>query len=195
TTIDERLASPSVFAAIRSKIVTGRKERLKTPSVFGWNLKAGMAAAVLVAAFAILLASIDRQRRPLMTIQSTNLEALNVQPERRVDQPAPSAVETLAKARARKITRPERKAPTIRRQSITLSRIEPATTKHAEFYPLAAFDSQTAMNESRIVRVDLPRSSLLSLGVNIPLESEMATVKTDLLLGPDGVARAIRLVE
>jgi hypothetical protein len=33
------------------------------------------------------------------------------------------------------------------------------------------------------------------MGMNVPLENESPTVKADILVGPDGVTRAIRLVE
>jgi hypothetical protein len=48
---------------------------------------------------------------------------------------------------------------------------------------------------SRIVRLDMPRASLVALGANIPIEGDRQTLKTDLLVGPDGVPKAIRLVE
>jgi hypothetical protein len=56
-------------------------------------------------------------------------------------------------------------------------------------------NSTEALRCGRVIRVDLPRASLISLGVNIPLENDKQIIKTDLLIGPDGVPRAIRLVE
>jgi hypothetical protein len=68
--------------------------------------------------------------------------------------------------------------------------------KPLEFYALASVQDPTeSLRDGRIIRVDLPKASLLSLGVNVPLESGNAVVKTDLLIGADGIAKAIRLVE
>lgn len=65
-----------------------------------------------------------------------------------------------------------------------------------EFYALADLNpSEEATRNGRIVRVELPRASLVALGVNVPLDSDKQLIKTDLLVGPDGVPRAIRLVE
>lgn len=66
----------------------------------------------------------------------------------------------------------------------------------SEFYPLMlAEDLEEAREDGKIIRVELSRSSLLALGFNPPPESEIIKVKTDLLLGSDGVARGIRFVK
>jgi hypothetical protein len=63
-----------------------------------------------------------------------------------------------------------------------------------EFYPLAG-TAPDSLGEGRIVRVELPRASLVALGANLPPDSGKPLVKTDLLVGQDGVPRAIRLVD
>ena len=52
-----------------------------------------------------------------------------------------------------------------------------------------------AAGDGRIIRVDMPRSSLFAMGVNVPLENGAETVKADLLVGPDGITRAIRVIK
>lgn len=65
-----------------------------------------------------------------------------------------------------------------------------------DFYALSlAGDPNETERGGRIVRVDLPRSTLFAMGVDVPLENDNGTVKADLLVGPDGVTRAIRVVE
>jgi hypothetical protein len=65
-----------------------------------------------------------------------------------------------------------------------------------EFYTLPAVqDTAEAVKDARIVTVELPRASLVALGANIPLEGDKQLVKADLLVGPDGVPRAIRLAD
>lgn len=65
-----------------------------------------------------------------------------------------------------------------------------------DFYALPfAGISEEPNEELQILRVDLPRSTLFALGLNLPLEGEDQKVKTDLLVGSDGVTRAIRLVK
>ena len=65
-----------------------------------------------------------------------------------------------------------------------------------EFYAVSyAGDPHETERGGRIVRVDIPRSTLFAMGVDIPLENERETVKADLLIGNDGVSRGIRVVE
>lgn len=73
----------------------------------------------------------------------------------------------------------------------------PAHEPEGDFY---AISTTYAMDETagggRIIRVDVPRSSLFAMGINIPLENGgTETVKADLLVGSDGVTRAIRVVK
>jgi len=41
----------------------------------------------------------------------------------------------------------------------------------------------------------MSRASLFAMGINIPLENGAEVVKADLLVGPDGVTRAVRLAK
>ena len=74
------------------------------------------------------------------------------------------------------------------------TRTPPALETQAVFYPLSA-GYDTDESGGRIIRVDIQRSSLFALGVNIPLENGPDAVKADLLIGPDGITRAIRVVQ
>jgi hypothetical protein len=61
------------------------------------------------------------------------------------------------------------------------------------FSPLAfAENLEEAKLAGQVIRVELSRSSLLALGVNPPTDDENLKVKTDLLIGADGVAQGIR---
>lgn len=63
------------------------------------------------------------------------------------------------------------------------------------FYALP-YGSGLALDEGwEIVRVTMPRSALATLGVPEAGEASSATIKADLVLGEDGLARAIRFIE
>lgn len=65
-----------------------------------------------------------------------------------------------------------------------------------EFYQLTfAGNLKSSEEELQVVRVELPRSSLIALGLKLPIENEEAQIKTDLLVSSDGITRAIRLVK
>ena len=63
------------------------------------------------------------------------------------------------------------------------------------FYPLPEAEALPAMETAMVVRVQLPVSSLQLMGVPISEERADASVQADLLLGEDGLARGVRLVE
>jgi len=66
------------------------------------------------------------------------------------------------------------------------------------FYPLPYGSGLPLDDGWEIVRVNLPRSALASLGMPVAAEQSQtssATIKADLVLGEDGLARAIRFVE
>jgi hypothetical protein len=65
----------------------------------------------------------------------------------------------------------------------------------ASFYPLPEAESLPAVENAMVVRVQLPVSSLQLMGVPVSEERADASVQADLLLGQDGLARAVRLAQ
>ena len=63
-----------------------------------------------------------------------------------------------------------------------------------DFVPLTAIADATAMRSGTIVRVEMPRASLIAMGLPLHAERADETVKADIVVGDDGLARAIRLV-
>jgi hypothetical protein len=63
-----------------------------------------------------------------------------------------------------------------------------------DFIPLVQGDSLTLMESGQLVRVELPRSALISFGLPMNMERAYERVKADVVVGNDGLARAIRFV-
>ena len=63
-----------------------------------------------------------------------------------------------------------------------------------DFMPLTYDGSFAQIDDGQLVRVELPRSALRSFGLPVSAERGGERVKADVLLGHDGVARAIRFV-
>lgn len=63
-----------------------------------------------------------------------------------------------------------------------------------DYLPLTYLDAATAIESGTVVRVKLSRSALISLGVPVRVERTDELMKAEVILGDDGVARAIRLV-
>lgn len=63
-----------------------------------------------------------------------------------------------------------------------------------DFMPLAYSERPTPMESGQLIRVQMPRSALANFGLPVNIERADTTVKADLLVGEDGLARAIRFV-
>jgi hypothetical protein len=63
-----------------------------------------------------------------------------------------------------------------------------------QFFPLREGEDFSALDSMQLVRIELPSSALSEVG--LPVDPEMANepVKADVVLGQDGLARAIRFV-
>lgn len=65
-----------------------------------------------------------------------------------------------------------------------------------EFYPLTFSENPEEITAgAQVIRVELPRSSLFAMGVDLPVENGSDKVKADLLISADGVTRGVRLVK
>jgi hypothetical protein len=91
-----------------------------------------------------------------------------------------------------------RPAPASRRTTRSDASTAVAAKKKAEtvtgFIPLTYMDDSVAMAGGHMVRVEVPRSSLATFGIPVP-DGAGGTVKADVVIGDDGVARAIRFVQ
>lgn len=63
-----------------------------------------------------------------------------------------------------------------------------------DFMPLSYGGGFSQIDDGQVVRVELPRAALHSFGLPVSAERAGERVKADVLLGHDGVARAIRFV-
>lgn len=71
----------------------------------------------------------------------------------------------------------------------------PVFEAEGDFYPVAGTPGGMPQ-DGHVVRAEIPRSSLVAMGVvDLPIEGSNEKIKTDLLVGSDGVVRGIRIVK
>ena len=88
------------------------------------------------------------------------------------------------------------------KQSIRRNRSKPSlddlNTASAEiatdFIPLMNRETLAEMDGGQVMRVELPRSALISFGLPMDMERATERIKADVVVGNDGLARAIRFV-
>jgi len=215
--IDETALSPELYSRVRSRIATRRRQaeltagqRIRQASqrdrrYLAWGAVA--AALLLALTFAVRLTRHLQApaqlavatphatqpatgERPAVSTQPTrdepSREAVSMQAAKLRDE---SAGGTVA-ARHHRTRRGE-----IADQQLALLSEEQQAT---EFLPLTLTPDEKTGDASdgmrQIVRVTLPRTTLLAFGVPMNMERAGELVTADVMLGEDGVARAIRFV-
>lgn len=195
--------SPELFAAVLRRVETLPAEQaVPQTSILNRRLLAGAATftILLVASIVITLGVLNKENevvataQPIITAPSASVTTVEIaQPTTsrvsdRVDElPITGYPPVPLRASVRESSpRPRQRKP-IRNETSSTT---------AEFYPLTyAGDPSETARGGRVIRVDMSRSSLFAMGVDLPLENESDSVKADLLVGPDGVARGIRIVK
>ncbi len=104
--------------------------------------------------------------------------------------PAPvvAAVEAPREA-PRPVARRRSRRPLVRPQA-PKARREVAT----QFYPLRYLESDAELTRSSVVRVQVPRATLVTFGLPVDYNRAYEPVQADLVLDETGMARAIRFV-
>ena len=189
----------AAFAQQRAEPVTnGNVVHLSSRREPRWWTAAAVAAAAAVLLFAVILPFWKSARAPIS------------QPPQIAENAPPVMVPTAAPSPAEKpapVTNPDStnkggggsRKPRVSREPnrrvVKAGEIETvAQNTSTEFLPLTYLARATAIDTGTIVRVQLSKSALLRLGLPINIESSNESVRAEVVIGDDGVARAIRLV-
>jgi hypothetical protein len=213
--IEKIAAAPQLFDAVKARIKTEQREhKSRSYSGSSWNstiwnwqkisvVSAALALFVFGAVSFVLInqsLQIDEQVALVPAIQ-TKSETIKTPEipedfpeitEAKIPEIKPQLIakkETVKKETLRE-PKVERKTPSVKRPSQTPVELT------SDFYALNYAGNPNDTGEDfRIVRTELSPSALFALGMNVSIENGKEKIKTDLLVGTDGVARAIRFVE
>jgi hypothetical protein len=64
-----------------------------------------------------------------------------------------------------------------------------------DFIPLPNADRLPQDEDMNVVRVEVPRSAMIALGYSVPADRASERVRADVLMGSDGLARAVRFLD
>lgn len=189
--IDSIISKPGLFDTICKRIAEqAEAPRPGLSSLLPVSLKVAAFPAVVIVA--IVAGGLLRSERPIQTVNRNPVpEAFPENappvspPQDEVEELSPGgAIKANFRVPVRRPARqPKRSAPVSRR------------TPSEEFYAISYTGEDHTTSGGRIVRVELNRSALFALGVNLPLENDSETVRADLLIGSDGVTRGLRVVK
>ncbi len=181
----------AAFAAQAAKPAAGNvveiaeRRKLRRPLVAG--LVTAAAAVILLAVILPVWLRTSPQTQP-----ANNAVASSPTPKS-VDQspaipPEPPAVAITPRKKPSSIRKAKTSQPANAYQAV-------AGKTTDEYVPLTYLAKTTAIDSGTIVRVRLSRSALVSLGLPVNLENTSDSVSAEVVMGDDGVARAIRLVQ
>jgi hypothetical protein len=211
--IEKIVASPQLFNSVKARITAEKQLHLKPKRVyddrgivFVWNWQTAAGAfTILIVLVTCAAVIVFKKQNPPQLVEQTIKPEIRLQNAPVENQLLPIVIkesnipaiknrvkaEKIAfKAEKPKLPNPIRK--TVPRKSVR--KLEKETEEI--FYSLqSAGNWQSEGEDLQIVRTEITRAELFALGINLPVENETAKIKTDLLVGMDGVARAIRFVE
>jgi hypothetical protein len=117
--------------------------------------------------------------------------------------PAPHEKSDQTRLQVADVLPPERRIPAPRsekrqKRSANVNRLSASNDAPSEFvtpfFPVMQGGELIPLEGGQVVRVRMPRSNLTQLGIPFNQERASETIKADVLLSNDGLARAIRLV-
>jgi hypothetical protein len=86
-----------------------------------------------------------------------------------------------------------KKIPT-KRRAATVAGVSRDNETVTDYIPLTYLADATALESGWVLRVELPPSALIAMGLPAPADQSDSRVKADLVVSDDGVARAVRFV-
>ena len=195
---DARLEAPHLEARLMCAAERPAAVRLKADTThwqtLHWRTRSWAVAAVVAAAVLATAISLVTRGLPAHTDQATTgrIAPVPVEASQKLARPSspPGLTELTQPERRAGLTRRVRPATSVEPVSNPIAQ-SPGTQSDDEFVPLMPMTAQDLAGPFQIVRVQMPRASLGTL--RSPLEHPNELVQADVLLGEDGMARAIRV--
>jgi hypothetical protein len=190
----------ALLAAFREQHSTGSEQSRKGSAARRWARWAIAAAATVL--ILLTVAALRRNDPPQMPVEN----ARDAKAEQAAPAPAPrgDATPSTSAVRDKQVAvyhRPRRAGGSrVARNSRGKDGSKPETTGPevseiaTEFIPIVHGDNLNSMESGQIMRVELPRSALISFGLPMNMERADERIKADVVIGNDGMARAIRFV-
>ena len=180
-------AAPPVAAAAR------------TPRQRWLYAAASIAAIALIVALLALIASRNRDSQQAAPQKAVNPgQAIPNEPRPSSPQPQVSPASDKEVVAVQGTGKRRRSADRIKSSGRARRQADDLNTDSAEiatdFIPLMNRETLAQMDGGQVMRIELPRSALMSFGLPMDMERAAERIKADVVVGNDGLARAIRFV-
>jgi hypothetical protein len=149
-----------------------------------------MAAAAMLLVSTVTIALWPREQRPKVdnapadvSRRPTSQSPPGKSPEASGDPPRAGGTDSSTVARS-DVTRGRRRKP----------RVKEGADNTGEFFPLTFVAKSGSTEFVQTVRIEISRSMLMSMGLPVNIDRGEGPIKADIIIGEDGVARAVRLI-
>ncbi len=186
----EENASPQVEHSLRAAFLSQTKvssQRHRSLPARRWPQQALLAAAAIL--LLVLLAGTIRQWLQADQAPQTTVTLPTPEPEEPDSQP-----ERVSPTGPPERTTERQFAGGTRRKRSGIRPKATTSEDEAEFIVLANENQLVPLESGQVLRVEIPASALISMGLRITTEDVSKPVLADLLVGQDGLPRAIRFV-
>lgn len=211
--VEKVVTSSDLFNSVKAQIKAEeiRRERSKNQRFFPiWNWKKagfafGILAIILIGIIAVNLFT-KTESTLLLAEQSEKFNSPKVELLKKKSPPQQivKALSTSVQSEKRNfpkvaVSKPEpiKLAKSLTKTTLAKHQLRPKIEDDDKFYPLnLSYSSVNDINENlMIIRVDMTRTSLSAFGVKTLPNSGESKIKTDFLMGTDGIPQAYRLVK
>jgi hypothetical protein len=195
-TLDEQ-ASPAVEANLltmfsEQRVASSALAHSSREKLSRW-LYVGAGIAALIAIVVLLSLTAFRAKETQHSVQTSEKHGGDLNP---TDEKAAGQPLTFDKTSEKKNSPKPSSARSKAKDGTHLVRAEQTSSEPeiaTEFFPLMNREL-TQLESGQVVRVELPRSALMSFGLPMNMDRANERIKADVVVGNDGLARAIRFV-
>ncbi|GEM_PF-1307226 len=192
---EQSKTSTTVFAPVRKE---------NSFNFFDWKW-AAVATVILIAVLSFAALHLFRSQEQMQPVEAkTNTDKIendnkpnekltSNEKDKKTASPRPSTernkVNIAGRNKSFKAPQPERKS--VEPSTENTNSVETTT----DFIALTYMDEKSAVDNGIVVRVQVPRATIIAMGLPLNAAQTDGYVKADVVIGDDGVARAIRLVQ
>src|SRR6266542_34446 len=196
--------------AVQEYLVAALRSRVTAPATvttrYRWRHWATAVAAMLLISFAVMAVRL-RQQRIAPAVVAVPHKTLDVRQPSESGAGNPAGVQPAVKEEVVNYSpkRPDSAVRLVRPSSRDTKNVAKTVTTTTpadynseiatEFLPLGYGNALNLQDGGQIVRVEVPRSTLVSFGLPVNMNRVSERVKADVIFGADGSARAIRFVQ
>lgn len=198
--VDAIVSKPFLFASVKARIAAGDPTAPPTSAGFWFGSfvrshMAALAASAMLLMLAVGAFSLLKTGRGVIAVDQVQIPPVREDVARPVF--PPQGIETGKLSAGRALNDEFRVENAIAYKSSASKRVRKPRVEiepEGDFYPVGYTGDPNETAGGHVIRVEIKRSSLFALGVNLPLENDDEVLTAELLVGRDGVTRAVRVV-